>query len=250
MTTDEPIVNVAAEAAKLEYVAVDNAVAMAMVDDLAPYDIELHLSTNPDLPKKYGKAIKAAGGAYTEARGNGCLHRYVTLPRSARELIDKLVHEFGAYEGTRPGVMITMIARASDKLPAPVAVIDVSTANEHPLAAFERILVYRILRWRVRHGEFVPVTNAEIATVEKAAADARAVEIEKRKVAERLYAAMPRTLAEFDALVEALTQFVENNGDLDDADDVKGLLAGWKAKTAAAQALLDRCVEQICKQTE
>ena len=71
---------------------------------------------------------------------------------------------------------------------------------------------------------------------------------ERQAFLQRCLAGTPRSLAEFDALVEALAQFTENNNcsDLTDEDDEDGPFAGWKAKTAAAQAMLDRCVAEIC----
>lgn len=59
--------------------------------DIGYERIELHLSTNPDLVKGYGKAIKAAGGEYRSARGY-TTSRVVILPMSVPErLLNDLV---------------------------------------------------------------------------------------------------------------------------------------------------------------
>jgi hypothetical protein len=72
-------------------------------------------------------------------------------------------------------------------------------------------------------------------------------ETEKQLFVARLLAGTPRSLVEFEVLIEALTQFVENNGDLGDDESIEHVLPGWRVKTAAAQAMLDRCVAEICK---
>lgn len=225
----------------------------AMIADLAPYTVELHLSTDPDLPKKYGRVIKAAGGEYSEARGMSCLHRYVKLPSGARELINKLVAEFGFWHGARSNDKVTMIARPAggyERSRVNTAVCYILKSATDPMAEFERQYVRHVLHDRTR-GNFAPLTNAEVAVAAHREAEQVRIEAEKRTVAQRLYAGMPRSLVEFDVLVEALTQFVENNGDLDETDDAPGgAMPGWQAKTAAAQTLLDRCVAEICKNVE
>jgi hypothetical protein len=83
----------------------------AVVADLVPYKIELHLNTDVALAKKYGKAIRAtAGGTYTDVRGHHN-HRFVTLLSTQRELIEKLMREFGFAFGSRANDKLTMIVR-------------------------------------------------------------------------------------------------------------------------------------------
>lgn len=74
---------------------------------------------------------------------------------------------------------------------------------------------------------------------------------EKQLFVARLLAGTPRSLVEFEVLIEALTQFVENNGDLEGDEEyersIEHVLPDWRIKNAAAQAMLDRCVAEICK---
>ena len=65
-----------------------------------PASVELHLSTSPELPKRFGKRIKAAGGDYSACRGY-CDHRYVTLPLTddTRGLINDLLRAHGKTGG-------------------------------------------------------------------------------------------------------------------------------------------------------
>lgn len=223
-----------------------DAVAL-LVGDLAPYDIEMHVSVNPDLPKKYGKAIKEAGGSYSAARGNGCLCRFVTLPRAARKLINAIAREFAFWEGASSGHAFVMIARpAHNNLPAPVAVVNVRKAvcDFDALGAFEDEYARRVINWRAAHGDLGPITNAEVAAKEKAEIDARAIEVEKRKVAQILHAAMPRSLDEHGALMDALTQYIENSLDVEDTMDPAD-----RTKLEAARKLLQRTEETFIKLT-
>lgn len=224
-----------------------DAVAL-LVGDLAPYDVEMHVSVNPDLPKKYGKAIKEAGGSYSAARGNGCLNRYVTLPRTARKLINAIAREFAFWDGAPANAAMTMIARpAHGNLPAPVAVINVRKAmcDFDALGAFEDEYARRVINWRAVYGnDLGPITNTEIVAAQKAEADARAIEIEKRKTAEILYAAMPRTLDEHDALMDALTQYIENSLDVEDTMDPED-----RTRLEAARRLLQRAEETFIRRT-
>lgn len=221
-----------------------DAVAL-LVGDLAPYHIEMHVSVNPDLPKKYGKAIKEAGGSYSAARGNGCLCRIVTLPRAARKLINAIAREFAFWEASS-GHTFVMIARPEHvHLPAPIAVINVRKAmcDFDALGAFEDEYARRVINWRAAYGDLGPITNAEVAAKEKADADARAREIEKRKIAEILYAAMPRSLDEHGALMDALTQYIENSLDVEDTNPAD------RTKLTAARKLLQRTEETFIKRT-
>lgn len=66
----------------------------------APTHVELHLSTDTSLPKRFGKKIKAAGGGYSNCRRRGS-HRYVTLPLrdDTRDLINDLLRQYGRTGG-------------------------------------------------------------------------------------------------------------------------------------------------------
>lgn len=61
--------------------------------------LELHLSGNPDLPKKFGARIKAVGGRYNAVRGYGH-DRYVTIPATETALADALIKNFAKGKGT------------------------------------------------------------------------------------------------------------------------------------------------------
>ncbi|HEX7095661.1 MAG TPA: hypothetical protein VF183_07245 [Acidimicrobiales bacterium] len=65
--------------------------------------LELHLDADPELPKKYGKRIKALGGRYGEARGYGA-KRIVDVPVDGAlgdgiKLCAELVRAYGGAEG-------------------------------------------------------------------------------------------------------------------------------------------------------
>jgi len=58
-----------------------------------PTRIELHLSSAP--LKGFAKKIKAAGGRYSECRGDSNFKRFVTIPTAEVELADALISAVG-----------------------------------------------------------------------------------------------------------------------------------------------------------
>lgn len=56
-------------------------------------ELELHINDGGELPKLFGKAIKASGGRYSECRGNRHT-RYVHIRTSKPELIDTVCRLF------------------------------------------------------------------------------------------------------------------------------------------------------------
>ena len=55
--------------------------------------VELHVTDHGELPKLFGKAIKDAGGKYTECRGHQT-RRYVDIPTTHTDLIDAVCRRF------------------------------------------------------------------------------------------------------------------------------------------------------------
>lgn len=53
----------------------------------------LHISPVPDFTRQFGEAVKAAGGKYSDVRGNA-RERFVTLPYGSDELVDRIVTAF------------------------------------------------------------------------------------------------------------------------------------------------------------
>lgn len=98
-------------------------------------ELELQLSTNPDLPKRFGKQIKACGGRYKHARGYDAYRRFVVIPLSETQLIDNLVDNFGT------GKKTTVILRGGISTVARFVVFyipkGVSSAAESLMKAFE-----------------------------------------------------------------------------------------------------------------
>lgn len=204
---------------------------MDMVADLAPFMVELHLRTDSELPRKYGRAIKGVGGSYSEARGMGSLHRFVKVPNTSRELINTLVREFGFSDSDRKSAKVTMIARPLRwTLPSGIGLIYVAKSVSDPIAAFEVKLVESVMRARARGEHVQPITNTEIAEAEQVALKAAQAADTQRRIAEVLASTHSTSLDEFHAVVEALTQYI---GDL--ANNNVAL-----ARVGAAQELLDR----------
>ena len=56
-------------------------------------NVELHVVDHGELPKLFGKAIKEAGGSYTECRGYQHV-RYVDIPTARPDLIDAVCRRF------------------------------------------------------------------------------------------------------------------------------------------------------------
>lgn len=61
----------------------------------APTEFELHLSANPDMPKRQGALVKSVGGRYSECRGYNDT-RFVHLPNTeaGREIADLLLRTY------------------------------------------------------------------------------------------------------------------------------------------------------------
>ena len=57
--------------------------------DVAIVSVEIHANSLPTFVPKFGKRVKAAGGTYSECRGDS-RHRFVRLPWGARDLIDEI----------------------------------------------------------------------------------------------------------------------------------------------------------------
>jgi len=205
------------------------------VADLAPYAIELHLGTDPNLPKKYGRAIKGVGGKYSEARGPSTWKRYVELPSTERDLINTLIREYGFLPSARKTDTVTMIARfAVSHVPVHVSVVHIMKSVDNPMAAFETKVAARIVKARACGNDYGTFTNAEVATRQHIELLARSKEHEARTLFKILQAGTPASMDEFHALVEALTQYIENTED-DEVDDNVAL-----ARLSAAHELLDR----------
>jgi len=119
-----------------------------------PEAVEMHLSRNPSLPKRFGKAIKAAGGRYNNCRGDSW-KRYVTLPLTVenRSLINRLLREYGRTgpKGT------TVIARGTgiDRAPSQMVVgrAPYVGENDSPLRHWEERYWQKVVRAAER-GEF------------------------------------------------------------------------------------------------
>jgi len=98
--------------------------------------VQLHLSSNVTLPKKYGKKIKALAGDYNECRGYQNT-RYVTLPwiEGGRDLANVLVNEYG--KGKLVPVVIkgvNMTRLEGTSLQAWIVVHNVEKTAKNPMA--------------------------------------------------------------------------------------------------------------------
>lgn len=51
-------------------------------------------NTSTEFPRTHGARVKAVGGRYSDIRGNGASHRYVTLPFSERALLDEIMETY------------------------------------------------------------------------------------------------------------------------------------------------------------
>ncbi|MDW9481259.1 hypothetical protein GOB57_21680 [Sinorhizobium meliloti] len=75
-----------------------------MTPDVSVKDVVLHVSNSSvEFPALFGAKVKAVGGRYSDIRGNGASHRYVYLPFTERDLIDKIMERFGK------GPKVTMV---------------------------------------------------------------------------------------------------------------------------------------------
>lgn len=210
----------------------------AFIADLAPYTIELHLLTDPSLPKKYGRAIKGAGGKYNEARGMSSMRRYVELPSAERDLINTLIRVYGFLETARKNDTVVMIARFRTdwRVPANVSVVHIMKSVDNPMAAFEAKIASRIVRARASGEDYGAFTNAEVAAHAHAELLARSKEHEALTLSKILHAGTPASMDEFHALVEALTQYIENTEDGEGVVDDNTALA----RLQGAHDLLER----------
>jgi len=97
-----------------------------------PTHVELHLSHSPDLPRVFGKKVKAAGGTYTACRGHR-RSRSVTLPFTpdTYALINVLVRAYG----NRKTAMIALGTRVSGSM-AWMNVHYVSREEQEPATVF------------------------------------------------------------------------------------------------------------------
>lgn len=61
--------------------------------DVRYKSVVLHISPLPDFTRQFGDSVRAAGGKYSDVRGNAT-HRFVTLPAGCDELVDRIVAAF------------------------------------------------------------------------------------------------------------------------------------------------------------
>ena len=75
-----------------------------------PYEIELHLTSDREMPRRFGAAVKRAGGSYSAARGYE-LTRYVHLPftEQAIALGADLLRAYGAVDRSRRGTLCAVV---------------------------------------------------------------------------------------------------------------------------------------------
>jgi hypothetical protein len=66
-----------------------------MTPDVSIKNVTLHISPySVEFPSVFGAKVKAAGGTFSDIRGNKFKHRYVTLPFTERDLIDRIMERF------------------------------------------------------------------------------------------------------------------------------------------------------------
>jgi predicted RNA-binding protein with PIN domain len=66
-----------------------------MTPDVSIKNVTLHISNSSvEFPAMFGAKVKAAGGRFSDIRGNRASHRYVTLPIAERDLIDRIMERF------------------------------------------------------------------------------------------------------------------------------------------------------------
>jgi len=185
-----------------------------------PKSVELHLSSDPQFTKKYGKAVKALGGRYNECRGNS-YRRFVTLPWTdeGRSLANKLVAEFGT--GSLLCGKTTLIVRGSD------------TFRKKHVHAW--VIVHKVARGSVDPcGVLLGLYEAAFlkAFPEAAFPEPPVVEAPKPLVADLCL----NTPVKFHAVLEALQQYIDNGNDADHLADDEEL----QAKLEAAEAFRDQ----------
>ena len=185
-----------------------------------PESVELHLSSNPEFTKKYGKAVKALGGRYSECRGDAH-RRFVTLPWNdeGRSLANKLVAEFGT--GSLLCGKTTLIVRGGE------------TFRRKHVHAW--VVVHKVARGSVDPcGVLLGLYEAAFlkAFPEAAFPEPPVVKAPKPLVAD-LYLNTP---VKFHAVLEALQQYIDNGNDADHLADDEEL----QAKLEAAEAFRDQ----------
>jgi hypothetical protein len=75
-----------------------------MTLDVSIKTVTLHVSNRSvEFPAMFGTRVKACGGRYSDIRGRGAGHRFVTVPFTERDLIDQIMQRFGS------GPKITMV---------------------------------------------------------------------------------------------------------------------------------------------
>jgi hypothetical protein len=101
----------------------------SLAPELRPKSVELHLSTDTDLPAKFGRRIKGLGGTYSDVRGYKD-KRFVSLPADQADLIDELLLAYPAYKQTT--VIMRGIGCRLGNLSAPTTVRYVAAGNSFP----------------------------------------------------------------------------------------------------------------------
>ncbi len=184
-----------------------------------PKSVELHLSSDPHFAKKYGKAVKALGGRYSECRGHSNA-RYVTLPLTCegRSLANKLVAEFG--RGRRTTVIARDVESFRGKhVHAPVVVHYIDQAEADPCGKLLSSYEAAFLK----------------AFPEAAFPEPPVVKAPKPLVADLCL----NTPVKFHAVLEALQQYIDNGNDAEHLiDDAQ--IDEFKAKLEAAEAFRDQ----------
>ena len=93
--------------------------------------IELHIHANPEFPRRFGKAVKAAGGRYSAARGNSDT-RFVFLPIAQTLLIDQIIKCYGGPK--TPAIARDFVDPNEEHAPSWVHVQYVGSNNPTPTA--------------------------------------------------------------------------------------------------------------------
>lgn len=206
-----------------------------VVADLLPFNVEIHCTNDPDLPRKLGAKIRETGGDYTEARGH-THKRYVSLPNTARDLIDEVVRTYGMTERQQvwvkgrllPVGCVTMIVRPSAEHgdpPAPLAVAHIPPRTASPIAKLERWWAHGILR--ARDPSSLLRDRAERVLLTRAEKVERAAQAEREALAAQM-----RAGREADDVVAMLSQ-------VDDAWMRETLLRDPGLRCALLHALKD-----------
>jgi hypothetical protein len=107
---------------------------------------DLHLSPSAELPKRFGKRIRAVGGTYSDCRGYDSV-RYVSVPatKAGRVLADELLARFpgGRTLGTPSKLsagLTCVILRSFPRVPELVTYVTATGEAEQTLRATARKL--------------------------------------------------------------------------------------------------------------